>query len=71
MDAVTRRKSSGRGGVREGAGRPPLGPDAKSEPITLKVTPAKLATINSAAFKAGMTRHAWLTLAVDAALARR
>jgi len=66
---VTRRRK-GPGGARPGAGRPPLGPLAASESVTVKFTPHKLATITAAAVSAGLTRSAWIQSAIDAALVR-
>lgn len=53
------RKVSKVGGTRRGAGRPPLGADARSESIRIRVTPAVAARVQAAADAAKMSVSDW------------
>ncbi len=64
------RKPKGPGGVRKGAGRPPLGPAARSIVWTIKVTPAMAAAVNALAKSCSTTRAAVLIEAIELALVR-
>ncbi len=67
---MTARKRKGPGGARKGAGRPSLGPDARSVVWTIKVTPAMASAVDDLAEASGTTRAAVLLEAIELAIAR-
>lgn len=67
---MPRRKGPGPGGAREGAGRPPLGADARSETVRVRVTPAMREEIAAVAKRAGLKEGEWGLAAFERELAR-
>ena len=61
---MSARKRKGPGGARVGAGRPPLGPDARSVSRTIKLTPLELAAQEAAAAREGLTWSEWVRAAI-------
>ena len=56
---------SGRGGAREGAGRPTLAPDEKAKMYSFKLPPKLVEQIDDAASAAGLNRTQWLIKAAE------
>lgn len=67
---MTLPRKRGPGGARKGAGRPPLGEDARSVVWTIKVTPAMAADFDDLAEACSTTRAALLLEAIELAIAR-
>lgn len=57
--------NSGRGGAREGAGRPALSPEEKAKPYSFKLPPGLVARIDAAAEAEGLNRTQWLIKAAE------
>ena len=56
------------GGVRKGAGRPPLGADKRSEVVRVSLTPARRAEVAAAARAAEQSESDWGAQAFERAL---
>ena len=63
-------KNTGPGGARGGAGRPPLGPDARSETVRVRMRPALRQKVAAAAAREGQSESEWGEAAFDLVLAR-
>ena len=60
--------TSGRGGARDGAGRPTKAPDEKAKMVSFKLPPDLIERIDQAAEAEGLNRTQWLIKAAESKL---